>query len=122
MRIAVTGGRRFDNYPLVEVALQGFDDDTELAHGDAPGADALAAVYALSRHWKVTPFPANWRPNGVLDRRAGAKRNQRLLNEFKPELLVAFPGRAGTADMIKRARKAGIQVLICKNPKGMVSR
>ena len=31
-------------------------------------------------------------------------------NEGKPDLVVAFPGGVGTADMISRAMKAGIKV------------
>ena len=33
-----------------------------------------------------------------------------MLDEGKPDLVVAFPGGTGTADMIRRAKKAGVEV------------
>jgi hypothetical protein len=35
-----------------------------------------------------------------------------MLNEGKPDLVVAFPGGRGTADMVKRARAAGIELIL----------
>lgn len=58
-------------------------------------------------------FDANWYPNGRLggiDKSAGPKRNQRMIDEGKPDLVIAFPGGRGTADMVQRAEKAGIEV------------
>lgn len=34
-----------------------------------------------------------------------------MLDEGKPHLVVAFPGGRGTADMIDRARSAGVRVM-----------
>lgn len=39
-----------------------------------------------------------------------------MLDNGKPDLIIAFPGGSGTADMIKRARKAGVTVLTVINP------
>lgn len=51
------------------------------------------------------------RRNGTrYDARAGFRRNQRMIDEGKPDLVVAFPGGKGTADMVARARKAGIEI------------
>lgn len=41
---------------------------------------------------------------------AGPIRNQRMLDEGKPDLVVAFPGGRGTADMVRRAKAAGVPV------------
>ena len=38
-------------------------------------------------------------------------RNQRMLDEGKPDLVVAFPGGRDTADMVRRARSAGVEVV-----------
>jgi len=35
-----------------------------------------------------------------------------MIDEGVPDLLVAFPGVKRTADMIRRARKAGVTVLV----------
>jgi hypothetical protein len=34
-----------------------------------------------------------------------------MLDESKPDLVVAFPGGPGTANMIKLARAAGVMVI-----------
>jgi UDP-N-acetylmuramoylalanine-D-glutamate ligase len=34
-----------------------------------------------------------------------------MLNEGKPDLVVAFPGGAGTENMVSLATKAGIEVI-----------
>jgi hypothetical protein len=51
--------------------------------------------------------PADWKAHG---RAAGPIRNQRMIDEHRPELVVAAPGGRGTADMVRRARAAGIEV------------
>jgi predicted Rossmann-fold nucleotide-binding protein len=38
-------------------------------------------------------------------------RNQRMIDEGKPDLVVAFPGGSGTADMVRRAKRASIEVM-----------
>jgi len=42
-----------------------------------------------------------------LGKKAGPLRNQRMLDEGKPDLVVAFPGGGGTKDMVSaRLRRA----------------
>ena len=47
-----------------------------------------------------------------LGRKAGPIRNQRMLDEGKPDLVVAFPGGKGTNGMIDLARNAGVRVIL----------
>ncbi len=42
-------------------------------------------------------------------------RNQQMLKDHTPDLLVAFPGGSGTANMIERARLAGIEIRYLEN-------
>jgi hypothetical protein len=46
-------------------------------------------------------------------RAAGPIRNQAILDEGKPDLVVAFPGGRGTTDMVSRVQNARIEVLLC---------
>ena len=62
----------------------------------------------VDRPCAVTRYHPDGKPYDVL---AGFVRNQRMIDEGKPDLCVAFPGGDGTADMVKRARAAGIEVL-----------
>jgi ABC-type branched-subunit amino acid transport system substrate-binding protein len=39
-----------------------------------------------------------------------------MLDIGKPDLVVAFPGQDGTADMVKQARSAGVKVMLIKDP------
>ena len=100
----------------------------QMIHGGASGADALAGDWADDRAAEGFPtpieFPAFWKDvavpgavvregrNGPYNLIAGFQRNQRIVDEGAVDLLVAFPGGGGTADMIERARKAGIEVLV----------
>ena len=43
-------------------------------------------------------------------KKAGPLRNQRMLDEGKPDLVVAFPGGGGTKDMVRRSVKAGVPI------------
>lgn len=85
---------------------------TEIAEGGATGADFAASVWARMTGVPVKTFDADW--NGYRRQFAGQRRNQRMLDEFKPDLVIAFPGGNGTADMVKRAGIAGVLVnLVC---------
>lgn len=42
---------------------------------------------------------------------AGPIRNQHMIDTAKPDLVVSFPGGAGTADMVRRAKAAGVRVI-----------
>ena len=52
-------------------------------------------------------YPADWDTHG---RGAGPIRNKQMLEEGKPDLVIAFPGGKGTANMIGQAKEAGIPV------------
>lgn len=78
-----------------------------IIHGNARGADSLAGAWAGSRGVGCMVFPADWQTHG---KAAGAIRNQEMLDRGEPDSVIAFPGGRGTADMVRRARKAGIPV------------
>jgi hypothetical protein len=80
---------------------------TCLNHGTAPGADAHAANWALKNRVPIKAWKADWRQHGNA---AGPIRNQQMIDEGKPDLVIAFPGGRGTADMVQRAKAAGIEV------------
>jgi hypothetical protein len=52
---------------------------------------------------------ADWKRLG---RKAGPIRNQRMLVEGKPDLVVAFPGGKGMAGMVTLARNASIGIMV----------
>lgn len=80
---------------------------TLVIEGGAPGADTLAHGWALRRRIPVLTHPADWAKHG---RSAGYVRNTAMLT-WSPDVVVAFPGGVGTANMIAVARRAGIKVI-----------
>jgi hypothetical protein len=89
------------------------DEPHLLIHGGATGADTLAGYAAetldvsFGATWGVVKYRADWKKHG---KAAGFKRNQQMLDEGKPDLVIAFPGGKGTADMVRRAEAAGVRV------------
>jgi ABC-type hemin transport system substrate-binding protein len=79
-----------------------------LIHGDARGADRLAHGYGVENSMNVVRVPALWDVHG---NKAGALRNFAML-ELKPDIVVAFPGGAGTAHMVRIAKQAGVRVIV----------
>ena len=109
LRVLVCGGREFNDYDRVCEVLDAINAETPIRaviHGNARGADTQAHRWALGRGVGGWACPANWSRDG---KRAGPLRNQRMLGH-SPDLVVAFPGGKGTADMVKRARAAGVRV------------
>lgn len=67
----------------------------------------MAHRYASRNGITALCFLANW---GKFGNAAGPIRNAEMLSEGKPDLVLAFPGGAGTRDMINRSLKAGVTV------------
>ncbi len=112
MRVLICGGRDFNNFAYVKKVMDEIHAKTPVdlvISGKARGADALGEQWAKEKNIPVDPYPANWNDHG---KAAGPIRNQQMLNEGKPDLVVAFPGGNGTRDMINRAKKANVRVLI----------
>ena len=110
MTVLVCGGRDFQGWDAVQRVLDRVAPDV-IIHGAARGADSLAERYARENNIVQRAFPARWRrPDGGLDRGAGHRRNQQMLDEARPDLVLAFPGGPGTRDMTRRAREQGFPV------------
>jgi YspA, cpYpsA-related SLOG family len=110
MRVLVCGGRDYsDRDHLFGVLDRKYRERpfSHLIHGSASGADSLADEWASNNHVFRLPFLAEWELHG---KAAGPIRNARMLEEGKPDLVIAFPGGKGTSNMIRQALSAGIPV------------
>lgn len=110
MRVLVTGGRDYNDLASVVGALNALNEQhgqLTIIQGGATGADQLARYWADRNFCQRITEPADWKAHG---KAAGPIRNQRMLDEHKPDLVLAFDGGRGTADMIRRAEAAGIPV------------
>lgn len=120
-RILVCGGRYYDNRERLFAVLDKALEATTMAgrsftlvHGGARGADALSHAWATMRKDNVTVrvYEADWKTHG---RAAGPIRNKLMLTSEQPHVIIAFKGGNGTADMIRQAKKAGVDVYEVKD-------
>jgi hypothetical protein len=122
VRVLVCGSRDWTAGEIVHVVLSGiwqmhvdtsFNDwppnPFTVITGGAKGADSFAAEWAEKQAGvDLLVYRAKWEEHG---KAAGPIRNQRMLEEGKPDCVVAFsdlPVTTGTADMIRRAKRADI--------------
>ena len=131
MRILVCGGRAFADYGWLTHVLDAYLAEAslsvaklELIGGGARGADSLAHRWATERQIPFHEFKARWddtkhpqadvrfnRKDGKpYNAAAGFIRNQRMVDEGRPDIVIAFPGGGGTRDMMLRATEAGVPV------------
>lgn len=117
LRVLVCGGRHYNNRDHIHNVLCDLDALVGpiacIIHGCASGADSEAYIWSQMACAYHAPFRADWRTHG---KAAGPIRNQRMIDEGKPDLVVAFPGGRGTADMVRRARSAGVEVRVMGEP------
>lgn len=110
-RVLVCGGRDYDDAGYLNRTLDAAHAKEPISiiiHGAYRGADTLARKWANDRGVPHMPFVAQW---DVLGKAAGPLRNQMMIDYGKPDIVVAFPGGDGTADMIDKAKKAAIKVV-----------
>lgn len=128
MRVLVTGARDWprSKAKVVWTALSGIAaevgfDSMVVVHGACPsGADHWADLWANTMDTGLVKYRADWQKLG---KAAGMKRNQQMV-DAGADICLAFIARCvktncrlprphdshGTADCIKRAEKAGIEV------------
>jgi len=126
-RVLVCGGRDYNDAKWVYSVLDQAHEANPIVaviSGMARGADSIGAAWANDRHIPVDPYPAAWEdlshPDALIrtradgkkyDARAGHRRNQKMLDQGRPDVVIAFPGGGGTDDMVRRARRAGVLVI-----------
>lgn len=116
LRILVCGGRKYNNRRGVYDYLDSVIEQHPIVLGTGynprdkrfQGLDQLAYEWAVSRGVPGRCYPAHW---GLFGRSAGPRRNRRMLEMFEAEVLLAWPGNTGTANMMEIAGDAGVLVI-----------
>ena len=110
--VLVTGGRDYADKLTVFDCLVKLNEQFErliVIHGDAQGADMLAHDVCKEVGIEQVRVPATW--NKYI-KAAGPIRNKLMLDLFPAtDLIMAFPGGTGTANMKSQAEKLGIPVM-----------
>jgi hypothetical protein len=113
MRVLVCGDRNWNEYGVIKERLSHLPLGSVVIHGGCRGADVLAGVAALALGFPVLSYPANWETYG---KSAGPIRNQMMLDDGEPDLVIAFHhdliNSSGTWNMVKISRQAGVPVEI----------
>lgn len=135
--VLATGGRNFTDHFLLSEWLDRIQyeaDDRALLlavlQGGAGGTDLMVREWAMDRNVWLLTERAKWEDLSCPDARiktrgdgsrydanAGPRRNQLMLDKYEVDLCLAMPGGNGTADMVRRCRKAGVPIL----PTGCIS-
>lgn len=112
MKWLVCGGRDFTGHAVFLRAMTKLVQErgmpTTIIEGGSKGADRMARRWAEHNGLRVHTFVARWGKEGPA---AGPIRNQSMLDEGRPDLVVAFPGGAGTLDMVAKAKAAGVPIV-----------
>lgn len=124
MNILICGSRDWNNFATIKKYLEELKNTYELSnqtpnqsitiiHCGCKGADSIAGYLAEKLGFQVRIFKADWTKYW---KAAGLKRNQQMLDEGKPNLVVAFhdalEDSKGTLNMVSRAKKVGIKVIV----------
>lgn len=117
-RILITGSRTWLDRNVIHRAISEWVRDnvpqnevTIVVHGDNPkGADRMAKEFAEAMWWlEPEPHPADW----SWGKAGGNYRNQDMV-DLGADVCLAFNRNdsSGTKDCVKRARAAGIPVIV----------
>lgn len=109
VKLAVCGGRNERLFPTrkYDLSLQIAElGATEIVTGGCRGIDQDAEDYAMELGLETTTFRPAWNEHG---RAAGPLRNKQIA-EYA-DVLVAFPGGAGTEDMVQQMEALGKKVV-----------
>lgn len=85
------------------------DQITEVVSGKARGVDTLGELWAKHVGISVKPFPADWKRYG---KAAGPIRNEEMAKYADACIAIMRPNSRGTLDMVKRAKKKGLQLFV----------
>ena len=111
MRLIIAGGRHLDDVALIRRALARAHAIREISvviHGGSGFLGIAAEDWAREQRLHVVRYPANWREFG---KRAEAIRNAFMLEDSRPDMLLALPGGNDTADLVAGAFRARVPVI-----------
>lgn len=110
MRLLLAGGRHLKDATLIRKALSLIHIGTPvcvLIHGGHVALGNIAEDWARDRDIHILRYPANWR---LLGKRAERVRNDFMLSDSRPDMVLALPGGDDTRMLIAGALAMGVPV------------
>ncbi len=111
MRLLVAGGRHLDDVTPIRRALDlvhARGPISVLIHGGSGFLGIASEDWAREQKLHVVRYPANWREFG---KRAESIRNEFMLTDSRPDMILALPGGNDTRDLVARALAARLPVV-----------
>lgn len=111
MRLLVCAGRHFHDARLVESELSRLHAHhalTVVVHGGHTTLGPAIEAWARANLVHAIRYPANWQHLG---KRAEGVRNAFMLDDSRPDRVLALPGGRHTHDLVARAQARGIDVI-----------
>ena len=114
MKIAIVGGRDFNDYQFLKNELEKFINENKISlhsivSGGAKGADTLAEKFASEKKVEMIIFKPNFEKYG---RGAALARNTQIV-ECADTMFAFWDGKSkGTHDSIKKSEKLGKKLFI----------
>lgn len=115
MRVIVCGSRDIESASDARRIWDALDSmeprPTTIVHGDCRGVDSIAKAWAARHGIAQEAHPADWSRGG----RGGPARNERMAKAGADLCVACYRSplsmKSGTADMIRKAQRAGIRVI-----------
>jgi hypothetical protein len=116
--VLVAGGRKFEDrdfvWRMMDRAKTSLPSFVVVTGACPSGADLFAEQWAKSRQQPYIGVPAKWFVHGEA---AGPLRNREMLDMWKIDYGVIFPGGSGTRHMAELLEKAKVQTWRLDKPK-----
>lgn len=103
MKLAIIGGRDFNDFKLLESTLESYKNKISLVvSGGAKGADSLGEKWAINNNIETLIFPADWKQ---YKKRAGFIRNEDIIKNCDTVIAFWDGVSKGTAHSLSLANK-----------------
>ncbi|WP_248805026.1 DUF2493 domain-containing protein [Pseudomonas sp. MWU13-2100] len=110
MRVLICAGRYYLNAAMCRKALEAYHQTRRISvliHGGNQFLGSEVEDWARENGTHLVRYPSNWQLYG---KQAERRRNQFMLTDSEPELVIAFPGGHDTEELLAQAKAMNIEI------------
>lgn len=111
MRVLICAGRHYADTKMTRQVLDAYHRLRSigvLIHGGSQYLGSEVEDWAREMAVDVVRYPPNWQRHG---KQAERHRNRFMLQDSRPDVVIALPGGEDTEELASQAKTAGIHVL-----------